>query len=757
MAISAPSESAPVPPPSAVRVTATERSVADSRASSSGDFRTSRVEECVLDVFDMHCAACASLIESALSAEPGVQNARVYYATQRARVRFEPSRVDAERLLHRIEALGYSADAEATEGRSDLVRRQRRRKIWGFGLATFCAMQIMMLTLPRYLAGAEIEPELAPLLDWSAFALALPVLYWCARPFYRGALRELRLRRPGMDVAITIGIVTAFAGSMWHLLAGTGTLYFDSVAMFVALLLGVRWLEWEQRERNQAVIRTTTGSNAETTEAIRLTQLDGREVMTPVAVGEIAVGDRLRVRTGEAIAVDGRLESAIALCDEALLTGESSGVRHEVGDALAAGAINLGEAFTLRVTATVDASTERRLMLLADQASKPEANTLSDVIARYFMPALILVAGATFVALLPSGLNVAMERAVAVLIISCPCALALAAPAAQARAFSGLLARGIVLRRAHALERLAAADAFLLDKTGTLSQPETARVHSLRAGWDERRALSVIGALERAGNHPLAVALRSFADDVTAHDVAWEPSRGVSGVVDGDAYRFGRADYVFSGAQLAALDSAAGSQLWLTDTAGPVAALDVSERLCEDAPELITALKARGSVEILSGDRQERATAVASVLGIALAHGAQTPAGKSARIQQLQREGRTTVMIGDGVNDSVGFAGADVAIAVHSATDAARAAADLICTRPALTHIADALRFSRQTAAIVHSNFAWAIGYNLLAIPFAVSGAVNPLVASVGMAASSAIVMFNVLRLRVTPPDGAGS
>lgn len=743
-----------MPPPSAVRVIATESPAAVARGFDASDAQTS---ECVLDVFDMHCAACASLIESALHAEPGVHTARVYYATQRARIRFAPEQISTERLLQRIEALGYSADTEATHGRSELVRRQRRRKIWGFGLATFCAMQIMMLTLPRYLAGADIEPELAPLLDWSAFALALPVLYWCARPFYRGALRELRLRRPGMDSAITVGIVTAFAGSMWHLLVGTGTLYFDSVAMFVALLLGVRWLEWEQRERNQAVIRATTGASNEAVETIRLTLADGHEIMTPVAAAAVAVGDRLLVRTGEAIVVDGTLESAVALCDEALLTGESSGVRHVAGDALAAGAINLGDAFTLRATATVDASTERRLMLLADQASKPEANTLSDVIARYFMPALILVAGATFVALLPSGLNVAIERAVAVLIISCPCALALAAPAAQARAFSGLLARGIVLRRAHALERLAAADAFLLDKTGTLSQPETARVQTLRAGWDEQRVLRVVGALERAGNHPLAVALRSFADDVNVQDVVWEPSRGVSGVVDGVTYRFGRADYALTAVQRTAQRGDAALQLWLADDTGPVAALDVSERLCDDAPELIKALKARGSVEILSGDRQERATAVADALGISLAQGAQTPAGKSARIQQLQREGRTTVMIGDGVNDSVGFAGADVAIAVHSATDAARAAADLICTQPALMSIAEALRFSRQTVAIVRSNFAWAIAYNLLAIPFAVSGAVNPLVASVGMAASSAIVMFNVLRLRVTPAERRGA
>jgi len=716
---------------------------ADSATAGATGAATGQRASCVVDVFDMHCAACAVTVEQALRDQPGVQSARVHYATQRAQISFDPTQVSLDKLLLCIERMGYSADAAGSENRAEIVRRQRHRRIWGFGLATFCAMQIMMLTLPRFLAGADIEPELAPLLDWSALALVLPVMWWSARPFYQGAARELRLRRPGMDCAITLGIVTAFAGSVWHLLANTGALYFDSVAMFVALLLGVRWLEWEQRERNQSVIQQAANATVRGSALLVRDGLDGVN-MRQTPVDDLVAGDRVWVRAGEAIPVDGLLDSEVAVCDESLLTGEAVSVRHQRGEAVVAGAINRGAPITVRATATAAASTAQRLLLLADNAAKPEALAFADVVARFFMPALLLLAVGTFVALLPAGVSTATERAIAVLIISCPCALALAAPAAQARAFAGLLSRGVVLRRASALERLARGNAFLLDKTGTLSDPAVAQVTELRPGVTESYALSIIAALEQAANHPLAVALRgsgAVVESVT--DAAWLPGQGVSGTIGGRAYRFGRGSYVGRCND----DNRSERRLWLTDDQGTVCSLDLSERLREDAPMLVRQLQASGRVELLSGDHPERASFVASTLGIEVSEGSASPERKAARVQRLQQEGSTVVMIGDGINDSVGFAGADVAIAVHGATDAARASADLICERPGLMPIAEAQIYARRVVRVVRWNFGWAIAYNLLAIPFAIAGAVNPLVASVGMAGSSAIVLLNVMRL----------
>ena len=693
----------------------------------------------------MHCAACAVLLEGALMGVNGVSRARVRYATQRARVSFDPARTDVEKLLKRIEHLGYTADAGTGVGRAAIARRQRHRHTWGVGLSAFCAMQIMMLTLPRYWAGADMEPELAPLLDWGAFALLLPVIGWTARPFYRGAQRELRLRRLGMDSAVTLGIVSAFAGSMWHLLNGTGVLYFDSVAMFVALLLGVRWFEWEQRERSQAIIHAASqGGHPVDVMRIESTGTEERLSLTPI--NTVTIGDRLRIRTGEALPVDGILESAIADLDESLLTGESASVRRLVGRTINAGAVNAGQAIVVRTTHTVEASTERRLMNLADDSSKPESLALADLVARYFMPAVTLVAAATFFALSPSGVAAAAERAIAVLIISCPCALALAAPAAHAKAFAGLLSRGIVLRRTEALARLAKADAFLLDKTGTLSVPRVNGIVSLRAGFNEADARTIIATLERAANHPLAVALRSLAVSATsgcaATDLNWTPGEGVSGTIAGVAYRFGRAE--FAGA--ARVDNDA-TRLWLADQQGVVGALDVSEAAINGALSLVQALQRRGTVEILSGDHADKTRALATSLNIQTATGALSAEQKALRVRQLQKEGRTTVMIGDGTNDSVGFAGADVAIAVYAATDAARASADLVCTTPNLAAIDNAIDYARRVSSVVRGNFVWAIAYNLIAIPFAVAGVVNPLIASVGMAGSSLVVMLNVMRL----------
>jgi P-type Cu2+ transporter len=723
------------------------------KAGAAGD--SPQFDTCVLDVFDMHCAACAVLIESALRAAAGVCHVRVHYATQRARVTFDPALTSVEKLVKRIDYLGYAADAGAGVGttRIDIARRQRHRHIWGFGLSAFCAMQIMMLTLPRFWAGADMEPELAPLLDWAAFLLLLPVIGWTARPFYRGALREFRLRQPGMDSAVTLGIVSAFAGSIWHLLAGTGALYFDSVAMFVALLLGVRWFEWEQRERSQAIIHAASAS-APCAEVMRIDSAGAAEHVLLTSISAVSVGDRLWIRTGEAVPVDATLESAVADLNESLLTGESASVRRVSGRTLNAGAVNVGPAIVIRATHTVDASTERRLMNLADDADKPESLALADLVARYFMPAVALVAVATFVALLPSGVGIAAERAIAVLIISCPCALALAAPAAHAKAFAGLLSRGIVLRRTEALARLAKADAFLLDKTGTLSVPHINGIVSLRPGFNEAAALTIIATLERAASHPLAVALRRLelrdAPGLTASDLCWTPGDGVSGTIAGVAYRFGRAEFVGATAD-AAYGINEASWLWLGDPHGAVGALDVSEIAKSGAHSLVQALQRRGTVEILSGDHVEKTRALAASLGIRTASGAQTPEQKALRVRQLQQEGRTTVMIGDGINDSISFAGADVAIAVFAASDAARSTADVLCMNPDLTAIDAAIDYARLVQTVVRGNFMWAISYNLIAIPIAVMGVINPLIASVGMALSSAVVMLNVMRLGRAP------
>jgi len=711
-----------------------------------------------LTVTDMHCAACAAFIEDALRKRDGVVRAYVHFATQRARIVVDSELTSRADVIAAIRALGYGTEAESPADQQALTRRARRRHLWLFGLATLCAMQLMMLTVPRYLAGAELERDLATLLDWSALALVLPVLLVACQPFYEGGLRELRIRRPGMDSAVVLGVLTAFAGSCWHLSQQSGSLYFDSIAMFVALLLAVRWFEWEQRERNQSQIAAALAQRDEA-RTRRVTSRDGIEAFEDVAVSALRVGDHVSVRTGEAIPADGRLLSAFAECDESMLTGESAAVQRRTGEQLFGGAVNRGPTIELQVSATVEDSSERRLLSLADFTCKPATLRISERVARWFMPLLLLAAGLSFAVLLPQGVELAVERAIAVLIISCPCALALAAPAAYARAFAVLLSAGVVVRRDGALERLAVADSFVLDKTGTLTEPAIESLCIRRKDVGEAWCYSTIAALEQTANHPLANLFRPEAtgDAVPPVEAAhWVAGEGVEGSIAGIRYRFGRPDFA---AGVQAGGGAAGSQpgstaLWLCDSDGLICEIVIGETLKGGAHRLIAKLKQQGTVELCSGDVEAKVARVAAQLNVNSYRAAMTPPDKARRIAELQQTGRTVVMIGDGVNDSVGFAGADVAIATGGATDIARASADFVCAGRELEPVLACVLQAASTLRVVKSNFAWAIGYNLVAIPCALLGWVNPLVAGVGMAASSAIVMLNILRIR-TPETTA--
>ena len=368
------------------------------------------------------------------------------------------------------------------------------------------------------------------------------------------------------------------------------------------------------------------------------------------------------------------------------------------------------------------------------------------------MPTLLALASLTFFVMLPGGVAVALERAIAVLIISCPCALALAAPAAQARTFAGLLSRGIVLRRVAALEHLEKADFFLLDKTGTLTTPNLIGLTALRTDFTQTQARNLIAILESSANHPLSAALRAVAspelNGLTVHDLQWTPGEGVCGIVNGTEYRLGRAEFVHPSIPFSMAES--GQQhLWLADSSGSICAIELGETLRSGAIELVGKLKQRGSVEILSGDHEDKTMRIATLLGVQATPGSPTPEKKAMRVKALQQAGHTVVMIGDGVNDSVGFSGADVAIAVGSATDATRASADIVCTTDHLSTISECIDYAVRAQRVMRSSFAWAIAYNLVAIPFAIAGFINPLIASIGMAGSSAVVMLNVMRLDV--------
>jgi P-type Cu2+ transporter len=717
--------------------------------------RAGSIASCTLDVFDMDCAACAIQIESALCAAPGVTKSRVHFATQRARISYDPTRIDSASIARFIERLGFSVATTNAATRDAAVREHRRRFLWRTGLAAFCAMQIMMFSVPRYLGGADMEPLIGKLMDGAAFALTLPVLLFCVGSFFRCMQREWSMRRIGMDTAIAASLVVAFIGSVWHLWVQSGALYFDSIAMFVALLLAVRWWEWEQRERNRAAIEASASYDAIPI-VCRVNQDNDNAMSEHVRADAIEIGDRIVVSSGDALAVDAELCDAWTSCDESSLTGESRPVWKARGDRLLAGTVNLGVAVTARAVSTFDDSSANRLLRLADESARREDESLSNRIGAYFLPVVATIATITFVVCFPLGVAVALERMVAVLIVSCPCALALAAPAARARAFAQLLDLGIVMRRSESLDRLAKADAFVLDKTGTLTCPTALRIEAIRDGFDPHRAQAIIAALEFGSNHPLAHAVHtSFRKHLIKSSIIAQFNRTnnqVIGLIDNKEYRFGcpykKGDDATSSSEKNDSARVSSDMLSLADSEGWICSVSVDEALRTGADALVETLKHHGTVAILSGDSEARVHRIAESLDIADARAQCTPQGKAEYVHSLQRAGHIVAMIGDGVNDSIGFAGADVAIAANGALDRLRASADIVCVKEDLSVIAKAVDYSKRVARIVRQNYAWAIAYNVIALPLAAFGFVNPVIAAIGMAASSAVVVLNVARLR---------
>ncbi len=711
-----------------------------------------KLSTCALEIYDMDCAACAILIEDALRKLPGIATARVHFATQRARISFDANRVSEADIAARIASLGHDVGRGSTaDNRANIVRQIRRRFQWQVGLAAFCAMQIMMFSVPRFLGAAEIEKDLARLMDGSALVLTLPVLLFCSGGFFRGARREWQLRRLGMDNAIAISLALAFAGSLWHLWVGSGHLYFDSIAMFVALLLAVRWFEWEKREQNRRLLEQHTGITTQAMYA-QFCQ-DNRRILYHIEIRDIHPATLLLIGKFEALPVDGVLEDASASLDESILTGESVPVQKQRNAQLCAGAINTGEPFVMRATATAQQSTTHRLLDLADQSDRPDHRSLPIVVSQYFVPLMFAIAAITFVAILSQGFEVALERAIAVLIVSCPCALALAAPAARARAFAQLASNGIIVRRAEALDRLAAADSFVFDKTGTLTDPSTFRLTRLRDTLSEQSAGAIIVSLEGYANHPLASSLRrafSQSDTLNVSHASWKPGQGVEGEIEGVRYRLGKSEFAFAIADCVDQNAAdlRDATLVLCDDKGIVCAIEFAEALREGAHELVSLLSTRHPVELLSGDRPERVERVARALGIVRARAGVSAEQKRAHIDALQRQGRVVAMIGDGWNDSVAFAKADVSIAAGGAVDAALRGADIVATTNSLGGVRRAIEYAQRLRRIVHGNYAWAIAYNVVAIPVATLGYVDPIVAAIGMAGSSALVVLNTMRLR---------
>lgn len=686
----------------------------------------------------MRCAACAWLIDRALRRLDGVRDVQPNAVTGRVVITWDPEQTLLSRVLAALARLGYRPHLAPGEALERERRRERRTLLIRLGIAGLGMLQAMMFAEALYLDFDNQMPAATrDFFRWIAFLLATPVVFYSGWPFLAGMAHELRLRRLGMDTLVATSVLLAYVASLVETLRGGPHVWIDAAVMFVFLLLAARAIEALARQRANAAVDTL--ARARPALAWRIVD-DGRSEQVPLAM--LATGDTLRVGAGEHVPTDGVLRDDGEF-DESLLTGESRPVPKQAGEPVYAGSTCRNAPVRMTVTRTGQDTRLSHLVRLVEQAQaqRPKLAQAADALASRFVVSLFVTAAIVFAVWWHLAPERAFEVMLAVLVISCPCALSLAIPTALGVSHGALARIGVLALRPDALDTLARADALVLDKTGTLTEgrPSLRQVETF-AGMDAARARRVAAALERDAGHPLA---RAFAGEIAAvaDAVRVVPGRGVEGRIDGQSWRLGRADFAAAGE----FDD---GMVWLGDGERAAARFVIEDRPRADAAEAVTAMKSLGlPPTMLSGDGVIAVGLLAGALGIAEQHARQSPEDKLAHVRALQARGRVVAMVGDGLNDAPVLAGADVSLAMSGGAPLAHRSADLVLTGESLLRVPQTIALARRTRSVIRQNLAWALAYNVIALPFAAIGWVTPWLAALGMAGSSLLVTLNALRL----------
>jgi Cu2+-exporting ATPase len=682
--------------------------------------------EAALILDRVRCAACLWLIECRLARVHGVTRAEVNYATQRAYVAWDRGKTGLRAIVDAVRAVGYDAYPYDPQRAAALEQRERRAALWRLFVAGFGAMQVMMYAFPAYVDGGAgtLGADAAQLMRWASLLITAPVLLISCRPFFDGALSELRRRRIGLETPIALGLVGGFAASAWATVLGTGEVYFDSISMLAFLLLAARYAEGAARRRA----------------AHALDPLLGRSP----AAARLACGERVVVAPGERVPADGVVEQGASTVDESLLTGESSPVAKRAGDELVGGSVNLEQPLAMRVTrvgADTRAAAIARLVERA-AAARPRLILAADRVARVLTYVVLGVAGIAY------AVTGNPWVAVAVLVATCPCALGLAAPIVLTRAGAELFRRGALLTRSRALEALGRVSDVVLDKTGTLTTGRASVSRVLVFGeLSEARCRVLAATLEASSRHPVARALE-LAGALPADDAKNHPGEGVEGRVAGRRLRIGSEAFCRPlGASPPSAIEGEGTVVYLADETRWLAAFVLEDRIRPGIAELLESFRGRGlRLHLVSGDRLEAVAGVAARLGIDTFVGGATPRAKLEYVERLQAAGRRVAMIGDGLNDAPVLARADVSFAMSSGADAAQLQADVVILGSQPRAIADSFALARRAMRLVRENLVWALAYNAAVLPLAAAGWIGPWQAALGMGASSLAVLFNALR-----------
>jgi P-type Cu2+ transporter len=707
-----------------------------------------------LAVEGVGCAGCIRKIEGGLKKIPGIVDARLNFTNRRLAVEWRDGELDAGEVISALERIGYQAYPFEPERAETDEARYARWLMKCLAVAGFAAMNIMLLSVSVWSGAADMTQETRDFFHWLSALIALPAVAYAGQPFFRSALRAIRACQLNMDVPISLGVLLAVGMSIVETAGHAEHAYFDSAVMLLFFLLCGRYLDHAMRRKTRAVAGNLAALKAEIAHRFET----GGEVVT-VPIAALAPGDRLLVRPGERVPADGSVISGTSEIDESLVTGETAHKKVAAGAAIYAGSINYSGALTMRVrTAGADTLIDEVERLLEKAvAGRSRYRRLSDRAARLYAPMVHATAAVTLAGWLLAGasLHDAIITAIAVLIITCPCALALAIPAVQVVASGALFRAGVILSTGDAIERLAEVDTVVFDKTGTLTLPEP-RVANV--GVHDPDLLETAARLALSSRHPLAAAIaREARERVPYPDAIEEPGQGVRALIDGIEARLG--SFAFCGNTGSAL-APAGTSLIAFRRGDRSAVFAVRQTLRPDAVEVVKSLAqpslrrlrkpACGGLDlrILSGDRAAAVEPVAAALGILQWQGGLDPAQKIAAIEALKAEGRRVLMVGDGINDAPALAAAHVSLSPIEASHVTQAQADAVFLGERLAPVRVALAIAGNAHRLMQQNLWLAVVYNAVAVPIAIAGYVTPLIAALAMSGSSVLVTLNALRAR---------
>lgn len=698
----------------------------------------------------VRCSACVCLLEEKLGGLAGVHSILVNPMTSAAEIVWNPEVISLSRIFASIANLGYSPQPYAADSTERRLETERRQALYRLIIAGLGMMQVLSFAVALY-AGAfdAMDAEIQQFLRLVSLIVSAPIVLYSGMPFFTGALRGLLARRPGMDVPVALAIGAAFTASVWNTFRGHGDVYFDSATMFVFFLSVARFLELAGRRRALSL----TGALARQMPATVTRVVDDR--VEQIGIDELAADDVVMVRPGGVFPADGIVEQNEVRVDESLLTGESRAVLKSPGDRVAAGSLNLMQVARVRVE-KIGADTaiaEIGRLIVGARDEKPRTVQIADRLAAWFVVAILFAALGVGVCWWLIDASRAFEIMLAVLVVSCPCALALATPAVYTVATSTLARLGLLIRNRGVLDGLHEITDIVLDKTGTITRhcQGVGQVLVL-ADVSADRCMDIAAALETQSDHPIAQAFRSRRDSMRATDVSAVAGCGLEGRVDGRQYRIGSRAFVseLSGTATAIDDSGNSEEIFvfLGDHNAVLARFAVQEQLRPGTEQALRQLQERRKrITIASGDRVAPVQATARHLGVDRWFAELSPAGKLELVRRMQRTGHRVAMVGDGINDAPVLAGADTSVALSSGTSLAQVSADCVIINEDLRTLTFAVDIAADARRVVRQNIAWAVAYNLLAIPLAATGFLAPWMAALGMSASSLLVTMNALRL----------